>query len=252
MSNSSFSPSGLSRRHLLATTALLLLSRAAGIKAETIQGALPWKPDAGEPPEQVRPGPWQYFTPEEGAAVEALVDRIIPPDPETPGGKDAGCAIFIDRQLAGPYGGSRGLYMRPPFMHGTPQQGAQSPLTPATLYRQALAALDEHCKQAFVGKTFAQLPDADKDRLLTSLQKGELQLPGTTGSGFFDLLLQNTKEGFFADPIYGGNRDMAGWKMIGFPGARYDYRDWVERHNERYPLPPVGIGGRADWTPRHT
>src|SRR5262249_53638075 len=54
-------------------------------------------------------------------------------------------------------------------------------------------------------------------------------------------------EGFFADPVYGGNRDMAGWKMIGYPGARYDYRDWVERHNERYPLPPVSIGGRPDW-----
>jgi len=52
-------------------------------------------------------------------------------------------------------------------------------------------------------------------------------------------------EGMFADPVYGGNRNMAGWKMIGYPGARYDYRDWVERHNERYPLPPVSIGGRA-------
>src|SRR6516165_10997218 len=50
------------------------------------------------------PGPWVYFTPEEGAAIEALVDRLIPPDPQTPGGKDAGCAVFIDRQLAGPYG----------------------------------------------------------------------------------------------------------------------------------------------------
>ena len=52
------------------------------------------------------------------------------------------------------------------------------------------------------------------------------------GAEFFALLLQNTQEGFFADPIYGGNRDMAGWKLVGFPGARYDYRDWVERHNE--------------------
>jgi gluconate 2-dehydrogenase gamma chain len=65
---------------------------------------------------------------------------------------------------------------------------------------------------------------------------------------FFALLLENTMEGFFADPIYGGNRDMAGWKLIGFPGARYDYRDWVERHNEPYPLPPVSIMGRSDWT----
>ena len=57
--------------------------------------------------------------------------------------------------------------------------------------------------------------------------------------------MKDTREGFFADPIYGGNRDMVGWKMIGFPGARYDYRDWVSRHNERYPYPPVSIQGRA-------
>ena len=40
---------------------------------------------------------------------------------------------------------------------------------------------------------------------------------------------------------------MCSWRMIGFPGARYDYRDWVNRHNERYPRPPVSIMGRADW-----
>ena len=161
-----------------------------------------------------------------------------PARPKTPGGKDAGCAVFIDRQLAGPYGRSRGLYMRPPFQDGDTQQGAQSPLTPALRYRQALAALDKYCRAAFAGKSFAQIPDEQKDEVLTGLEKGQVQLEGVSGRGFFELLLQNTQEGFFADPIYGGNRDMAGWKMIGFPGARYDYRDWVERHNERYPLPP--------------
>jgi hypothetical protein len=47
---------------------------------------MPWRPFAGDPPQAVKPGPWVFFTPEEGAAVEALVDRLIPPDPETPGG----------------------------------------------------------------------------------------------------------------------------------------------------------------------
>ena len=65
---------------------------------------------------------------------------------------------------------------------------------------------------------------------------------------FFSLLLNNTREGFFADPIYGGNRDMVGWKMIGYPGARYDYRDWIGRHNERFPLSPVSITGRPEWS----
>jgi gluconate 2-dehydrogenase gamma chain len=195
----------------------------------------------------VKPGPWAYFSPEEGAAVEALVDRLIPPDPQTPGGKDAGCAVFIDRQLAGEYGRAQGRYMRPPFLDGSPQQGNQSPLTPAALYRQALGALAQYCRERYVGKTVGDLSAEQQDALLTGLEKGEIALPGSNGRLFFAQLLENTQEGFFADPVYGGNRDMVGWKLIGFPGARYDYRDWVGRHNERYPLPPVGITGRPEW-----
>ena len=117
----------LHRRALLAgTAAALCLSSAA--KALTVTGELPWKPNPGEPPPLVKPGPWEFFTPEEGAAVEALMDRLIPPDPNWAGGKDAGCAVYLDRQLVGPYGSSQGLYMRPPFMDGAPTQGPQSPL----------------------------------------------------------------------------------------------------------------------------
>ena len=68
-------------------------------------------------------------------------------------------------------------------------------------------------------------------------REGQVKLDGADGKAFFKTLLKDMQEGFFADPIYGGNRDMCGWKMIGFPGARYDYRDWVGRHNERYPPP---------------
>ena len=91
--------SRLRRRDLLASTAAALLLSVSGARAATVQGALPWRPNAGSPPRAVQPGPWTYFTAEEGVAVEALVDRLIPPDPHTPGGKDAGCAVFIDRQL---------------------------------------------------------------------------------------------------------------------------------------------------------
>jgi gluconate 2-dehydrogenase gamma chain len=241
---------GVRRRELLAATALSLLMSTASGRARTVVGGLPWKPDAGVPPTLARPGPWEFFTPEEGAAVEAIVDRLIPPDPETPGGKDAGCAVYIDRQLAGPYGSARGLYMRAPFAQGTPEQGPQSPLTPAAQYRQGLAALDKYCRTAYAGKPFAELTDDQKDKLLAGLEKGPIELEGVSASAFFEQVLFNTREGFFADPAYGGNRDMVGWKMIGFPGARYDYRDWVERHNERYPLPPVSIYGGSDWQSR--
>jgi len=237
------------RRDLLTGTALSLALFAMPAGARTIAGALPWQPDAGTPPNQVTPGPWKFFTAEEGAAIEALVDRLIPPDPKTPGGKDAGCAVFIDRQLAKPYGSAQGLYMRPPFQDGTKEQGDQSPMTPAQRYRKGLAALDKHCRDAFAGKSFAQLTNAQKDDIIGQLEKGPLKLEGISAAGFFEQVLKNTQEGFLADPIYGGNRDMAGWKMIGFAGARYAFRDWIDHHNERYPLPPVGIGGRSDWHP---
>jgi gluconate 2-dehydrogenase gamma chain len=182
--------------------------------------------------------------------VEAIVDRLIPPDDRGPGGKDAGCAVFIDRQLAGAYGRSAGLYMQPPFLPGVKTQGYQMPESPAQRYRAGLKAIDVCVKATFSGKSYGELPSTDQDEVLSGLERGSIKLAGVKGADFFALLLANTMEGFFADPIYGGNRDMVGWKLIGFPGARYDYRDWVEKHNEPYPLPPVGITGRSDWNTR--
>ena len=109
-------------------------------RATIIRGGLPWKPGSADPPIAVIPGSWHYFTPQEAKTVEAFVDRLIPPDRETPGGKDIGCAVYIDRQLAGPQGRYEGYYMMGPFQPGTKQQGLQSPITPAQQYRTALAA----------------------------------------------------------------------------------------------------------------
>ena len=133
-------------------------------------------------------------------------------------------------------------------MPGAATQGYQSPDSPAARYRAGLKAIAAYVKATYSGKTFAELAAADQDKVLSGLEKNSIKLDGVKGPDFFTLLLNNTMEGFFADPVYGGNRDMAGWKLVGFPGARYDYRDWVERHNEPYPLPPVSIMGRADWT----
>jgi gluconate 2-dehydrogenase gamma chain len=184
--------------------------------------------------------------------MEAIADRIIPPDPQTPGGKEAGCAVFIDRQLKGPYGSSDGLYRLGPHTKGIKEQGPQSAQTPAELYRKGLANLDKHCMASFGGKKFAQLSTDQQDDVLGQIEGGKVKFDGVDAQGFFDALLKDVPEGFFSDPIHGGNRNMVGWSMIGFPGIRYDYRDWVHRHNERYPYPPVGITGRADWTPHPT
>jgi gluconate 2-dehydrogenase gamma chain len=195
-------------------------------------------------------GSWVFFTALEGRNMEALADRIVPPDPETPGGKEAGCAIFVDRQLAGPYGAQDGLYLRPPFMKGGVNQGPQSEGGPRKQYRDGLAALDRACRAKFGGKTFVELAEPDQDAILHGLESGDVKFDGTDGKLFFAAAVKDVQMGFFADPIYGGNRDMAAWKMIGYPGARYNYLDWVGRHNERFPLPPVSMTGSIDWTPK--
>jgi gluconate 2-dehydrogenase gamma chain len=228
----------------------LITAPAREAAARTYGGGLPWTPGAGQYPDVVTPGAWTFFTPAEAAAVEAIVDRLVPADNLSPGGKDAGCAVFIDRQLAGPFGRAQGLYMRGPFAEGLPQQGLQSPTTPAERYRGALAALDRHCQQQQGGKVFAALPADQQDKILQGLEDGHIQLPDTDGTAFFELVLQNTMEGFFADPIHGGNRDMVAWKMLGFPGARYDYRAFIGNYNKPFPLPPVSIKGRPAWTRR--
>jgi gluconate 2-dehydrogenase gamma chain len=248
MTNSLSQPT--SRRRLLSSTAMLIVA-TLGSKAVARTypgGVLPWEPSESQPPIPVRPGPWVYFTASEAAAVEAIVDRLIPPDESGPGGKDAGCAVFIDRQLAGSFGDSRRLYMQAPFAIGAPSQGVQSPTLPKERYRACLAALDDYCKATFSGESFATLETLQQDQVLSGLEKGEIELKDLNGKDFFETVLANTIEGFFADPIYGGNRDMAGWKLVGFPGARYDYRDHVGKHNQPYPLPPVSILGRSDWS----
>jgi len=239
------------RRDVLTGSAWVLLGEGVA-RGSVIPRQLPWRPNADQPETPVTPGPWQFFTVSEAAMVEILVDHLIPPDAQTAGGKDAGCAVFIDRQLAGPYGRAEGLYMMPPFVKGMKQQGPQAQSTPAEMYRQALAALDQHSRSAQGDKRWVELTAEQQNEILHDLESGTLQLEGADAKTFFEALLKDTQEGFFADPIYGGNRDMCSWKMIGFPGARYDYRDWVTRHNEPYPLPPVSIQGRPDWTPRNS
>jgi gluconate 2-dehydrogenase gamma chain len=216
-----------------------------GARAAVIEGALPWFPEHTAAPPVTDPVGWRFFTPSEAGMVEALVDRLIPPDPETPGGKDAGCAVFIDRQLAGPYGQAEANYNAGPHHDGSKQQGEQSAASPAQHYRQALRSLDKYC-QAVHHNPFTALTDEQKDKIIAGLENGSVDL-GDKRGGFFKQLLKDTRQGFFADPVYGGNRDMCAWKMIGFPGAHYDYRDWVERHNEHFPLPPVGIADHPDW-----
>lgn len=227
----------------------MLVMSSGVVRAAIIKGGLPWKPGSADPPRQVTPGGWKYFSPQEAAAVEAIVARLIPPDDLSPSGKDCGCAVYIDRQLAGPYGRSDGLYMSGPFQAGSKQQGPQSPVTPAQNYRKGLAALDKACQGKYDGKHFADLTAEQQDDVIKGLEDGSLKLDGADSQEFFKLILKDTQTGFLADPIYGGNKDMASWKMIGFPGAHYDYREWIDKHNQPVTLPPVGIADHPNWSP---
>ncbi|MEW5423014.1 gluconate 2-dehydrogenase subunit 3 family protein [Amorphus sp. 3PC139-8] len=203
----------------------------------------PWEPNAARPP-TVAPVPSnQFFTDDERRFVTAAVDRLIPPDEEWPGAADLGVPDFLDDQLAGSFGRGDRWYMQGPWPKGTDTQGYQSRFAPAGLYRRAIAAIDDHCRSAFDGQRFAELSAEQQDDVLKGLDEETIELEGVSAKTFFDLFLQNTIEGFFGDPVHGGNRDMIAWKMIGFPGARYDNRPYVSRHNERLDLEPVSVAG---------
>jgi gluconate 2-dehydrogenase gamma chain len=237
------------RRVFLSSVALTLAAGGAGpTLARSFSGHLPWQEGVANPPLQVRPGGWLFLTPEEVSTMEAVVDRLVPADDLSIGGKEAGCVVYLDRQLAGTYGTSGRLYTSGPFLPGLPTQGYQAAATPSQRYRAGIAALNAFTRDAKGGKRFAELSPEDQDALLKDMEAGKVTLPNKVDSkSFFNLMLSNAMEGFFADPIYGGNKDMASWKMLGFPGARYDYRDHVSKHNQPYPLPPVSIAGSTDW-----
>jgi gluconate 2-dehydrogenase gamma chain len=237
----------ISRRRLLTAGAVVGAIPIVSASAAVVRGEMPWHEGEADPPQVVpQPAGYRFFTPAEAAFVEAAVARIIPTDDTGPGAIEAGVPVFIDGQLAGEYGRAERWYMQGPWGGGLPTQGYQMRLTPAALYRAAIREIDA-LSQREGGAPFAKRKPVDQDALMLRLDKGEVTLNGVDGRAFFDLLLQNTQEGFWSDPIYGGNRDMVGWKLIGFPGARYDYTAYVKRHGERVPLPPVGLKGRPDW-----
>jgi gluconate 2-dehydrogenase gamma chain len=185
----------------------------------------------------------RYFTEEELAFLNAACARLIPTDENGPGAVELGVPEFIDREMNGAFGHAANWYMQGPFASALPEFGYQSPLTPREVYRAGIAAVDAHCQGVFGHKSFSELPVTMQDSVLTSLENGALDFESVSGKSFFGFLLQNTKEGYLADPIHGGNKNMGSWKMIGFPGARADFIDWVDEHGARYPLGPVSVAG---------
>ena len=184
---------------------------------------------------------YTFLTPPEAAFIEAAVDRFIPADDLTPTGTECGVATFIDRQLAGAWGSGDRLYMQGPWQKGTPTQGYQSPMTPAEFIRAGIVATNAYCRK-ILQREFDRLSMDQQIKLLQDLEQGRVALEGIPAQEFFNLLLAVTMQGFFADPVYGGNRDKVAWKMIGYPGVIAIYSEHIKTYrNKRYDVEPKSI-----------
>jgi gluconate 2-dehydrogenase gamma chain len=182
---------------------------------------------------------YRFLSAAEASFVEAAVERLIPSELEWPGAGAAGVPNYIDLQLAGPYGAGDRLFLGGPIKPGLPGQGNRLGLTPAALYRTSLRAIREQLRRR--GLDFASAPTEEQDALLTELEAGRLAFGGFSSAIFFETLLANTIDGYFADPADGGKRDMVSWRMIGFPGAYAAYLGVYTQHGIRFDREPLSM-----------
>jgi len=184
------------------------------ISASTIGGALVYSLDrkasrlAAE--DKTLRIPLRFFDETEALIVAAAASRIFPSDDSGPGAKEAGVVIYIDRQLAGPYGHDARRYTQGPWEEGPPDLGYQGKATPREIYREGLSKLSG----------FDRREPAKQDEILKQMEPYL----------FFSLLRRHTIEGMFCDPIHGGNANMIGWQLVGFPGPQMSYHDDVDKH----------------------
>jgi gluconate 2-dehydrogenase gamma chain len=185
---------------------------------------------------------YTFLNLDEAAFVEALVDHMVPADDLTPKGTDLGINVYIDRALAGAWGKGERLYLQGPWKQGTPSQGYQLPLTPAQLYRAGIAATNAHCRKTY-SKLFDRLDEAQREEVLVGLSSGKITFEGGLPvRPFWTTLYQTVMEGMFSDPIYGGNRNKAGWKLIGFPGVIAVHADHIAKYRDKpFPADPLSI-----------
>lgn len=138
--------------------------------------------------------PWRFLTVDEARTLATLCDQIIPPD-EDPGAAWVGVVNYIDRQLCGPLEHLR------------------------MSYRQGIASVDRSSHSLY-GSAFAELASAQQVELLTLMEQGRAPAEAwkqIASAEFFDLLVNQTMQGFYGDPRHGGNREATSWKMLGIP-----------------------------------
>jgi gluconate 2-dehydrogenase gamma chain len=222
----------IDRRDLLTGVGLLAAASLGGSAQIARANPLPDTPlqaGAAHVAVPVRDEALLTLTANEAAFLAAAVDRLIPTDDLSPSASQAGVVVFIDRQLAGAWGSGARLYRSGPFVKGKPEQGYQLPLTPREFFGAGIAAAD-HWVRATHDAPLDRLTPAQRDAVLSDLEAGRAELGTVPARAFFDAMLAITVEGFFADPIYGGNRDKAGWKVLGYPGLPATYANAVRNH----------------------
>jgi len=187
------------------------------------------------------PPVYTFLNSQEVAFLEAAIDTLIPPDESGPGALEVGALVFIDRQLGGEFGRGDRLYLQGPFAEGTPEQGYQLSMTPAELVQAGIADVNAYTRDKYQSR-FEALPPDGRVSVLAGLEQRRIELPTVPADVFFEVLLELTQQGFFSDPIYGGNRGKASWKMLGFPGIGGMYADKIaEYRNRLYSADPVSI-----------
>jgi gluconate 2-dehydrogenase gamma chain len=220
------------RRNFLMGAGTALAASVASPEVQAQDAPVPAAPDAE---------PLLTLTETEHAFVAAAADTLIPADDLSPSGSQCGVAAFIDRQLAGAYGSGARLYRDGPFEKGKAEFGYQLPLNPCEFFRAGIAAANEWSRKTH-GKDFDRMAPADREAALKAMEAGKAEFVGFSSRAFFNALLEITMEGFFADPIYGGNRGMAGWKMVGYPGLPATYREDIKKYfGKKYDKPPQSI-----------
>lgn len=180
-----------------------------------------------------------YFNQEQFRIVEAATERIFPADEIGPGAKELGVAYYIDHQLAGDWGFNAREYMQGPFFRGEKVQGYQGRLKRREIFDIALREMQNHSMSTYK-KGFAELTPEQQDAVLTAFEKDEVQVTTISASGFFSMLRNATMEGVYADPLYGGNRNMDGWRMKNYPGNQMSYTQVIEQE-QFAKMPPLSL-----------
>jgi gluconate 2-dehydrogenase gamma chain len=171
--------------------------------------------DAGPRASSVGDSRGAFFNADDAKTVAALAERLMPGAPGKPGASDAGVLNYIDLALAGAYADRQ------------------------EFYRRGLAALDAYCR-ATHGAPFVKLDAARQDTVIKVLEDNKATgFTWPSAAAFFNTLRTHTMEGMFADPVYGGNKDFAGWRLVGFPGAQVLFTEAEMRSKEAFTRGPI-------------